>query len=174
MEERPSTAQLALKWGLISGVASILYTTVIYLTGQFTNSSLNWLSIIFPITFIVLAMRDYRTLNGGFMTYGEGVSLGTLTAVVAGLLSMIYNFVYTTFIDSTIQDQIKDQLRAQYEERGLSDEQIDQALAMTEKIQTPGITFFLGVLGAGLTGLIISLIVAAFMRRNKPFADFPE
>jgi len=175
MEERPSTARLALKWGVIWGVSSIVYMTIVYVTGQFTNNTLNWLSsILFAVTFVALAMREYRTLNSGFLNYGEGVSLGTLTSVVTGLISTTYNFIYTTFIDPTIREQIREQIRARAEEQGMSDAQINQTLEVSDMFQTPGITFFLGVLGAGLTGLIVSLIVAAFLRQNKPFTDFPQ
>ncbi|MFD1140612.1 DUF4199 domain-containing protein [Larkinella insperata] len=173
MEEKPSTARLALKWGLISGVVFMVYTTIINLTGQFANQSLSWLSLPISVAIIVLAMREYRTLNGGFMSFGEGVSLGTLVSVISGLISITYNQIYTSFIDPTIRQQIMDNAREQLESRGMTDEQIDQAMEFTEKLQSPGLQFLIGVLVAAFFGVIISLIVAAFMRRNKPpFPDF--
>ncbi|GAB3260534.1 hypothetical protein GCM10027347_24900 [Larkinella harenae] len=172
MEEKPSTARLALKWGLISGVIFMIYTTAINVTGQFTNTVLPWLSLGISIVIIVMAMREYRTLNGGFMSYGEGVGLGSLLSVVGALVSVTYNFIYMTFIDPTIRQQTLDKVREQLEDRGMSDEQIEQALEMSEKFQSPGLQFVFGILAAGFFGLIISLIVAAFIRRNKPFSDF--
>ncbi|GAB3891459.1 hypothetical protein GCM10028803_03290 [Larkinella knui] len=173
MEEKPSTARLALKWGLISGVIFMVYTTVINLTGQFSNTALPWLSLLISIVLIVMAMREFRTLNGGFMSFGEGVSLGTLLSVISGLISITYNLIYTTFIDPTIRQQMLDNAREQMENRGMADEQIEQAMEFTEKIQSPGLQFLVGILFAAIFGVLISLIAAAFIRRNKPpFSDF--
>jgi uncharacterized membrane protein len=168
MEEKPSTARLALKWGLISGVIFMVYTTIINVTGQFTNQVLPWLSLVISIAIIVMAMREYRTLNSGFMSYGEGVSLGTLLSVISGLVSVTYNLIYTTLIDPTIRQQTLDKVREQMEERGMSDDQVEQAIEMTQKFQSPGMLFLFGILAAAFFGLLISLIAAAFIRRNKP------
>lgn len=169
MHETPSTAKLALKWGLISGVATMLYSTLLYTTGLFNNPSASWVTIILAVVFITLAMREFRELNGGYLSYGEGVGLGTLTAAISGLLSATYGMIYTSFIDPTIMDQIIEANRERMEEQGqLSDEQIEAAMETMQAFQSPGITFFVGVLGAVLGGLLISLIVAAIMRRNRP------
>ncbi|GAB3340950.1 hypothetical protein GCM10027299_54790 [Larkinella ripae] len=174
MEEKPSTARLALKWGLISGVIFMVYTTAINVTGQFTNTTLPWLSLVISIVIVVMAMREYRALNGDYMSYGEGVGLGTLLSVVSAMVSFTYNFIYTTFIDPTIRQQTLDKVREQMEERGMPDDQIEQAMEMTEKFQSPGLQFLFGILAAAFFGLIISLIVAAFLRRNKPDSGFPS
>jgi len=172
MQETPSTARVALKWGLIAGVVSMIYSTALYMTSQFTNNALTWLALLISVTFIVLAMREFRTLNGGFMTYGEGVGLGTLVATISGMLSATYSYFYMNFIDTTIMQQIMDQSRVKMEEQGMSDDQIEQALEVSQNFMSPGLTFLFGVLGSVFFGLILSLIIAAFMRRNKPFAEF--
>ncbi|MGM9509261.1 DUF4199 domain-containing protein [Larkinella sp. GY13] len=173
MEEKPSTARLALKWGLISGVIFMIYTTAINVTGQFSNTALPWLSLVISVTIIVMAMREYRTLNSGFMSYGEGVSIGTLVSVISGLISVTYNLIYTSFIDPTIRQQILDNAREQMENRGMPDEQIEQAMEFTEKLQGPGLQFLIGILVAAIFGALISLVAAAFIRRNRPpFSDF--
>ncbi|MGA0559049.1 DUF4199 domain-containing protein [Larkinella sp. VNQ87] len=172
MEEKPSTARLALKWGVISGVISMIFTTVVNLTGQFTHSAVPWISLVIAVVIIVLAMREYRTLNGGFMSYGEGVSLGALLSIISALVSITYSLIYTTFIDPTIRQQIMDKAREDLENRGMADDQIEQAMSFTEKLQSPGMQFVFGIIFAGIFGLLISLVVAAFLRRKKPFADF--
>ena len=172
MEEKPSTARLALKWGLISGVIFMVYTTVINITGQFGNTALPWLSLLVSIVLIVMAMREYRTLDNGFMSYGAGVGLGTLVSIISGLISVTYNLIYTTFIDPTIRQQMLDNAREQMENRGMADDQIEQAMEFTEKLQGPGLQFMVGILASAIFGLLISLIAAAFIRRNRPFSDF--
>lgn len=167
MEEKPSTARVALKWGLILGLVLIVYSLLLFLTNTFGDSRLGWVSTALSIGGLVLAMREFRTLNRGYMTYGEGVGIGTLTAAISGLLSALFTTFYTTIIDPNVMQQMVEKVRAQYEDRGMSDEQIDQAMSMVEKMQSPGITFAFSVIGAAVFGLLLSLIIAAIMRRNR-------
>lgn len=168
MNDKPSTARVALKWGLILGVAQIIFSIIIFVSDNFGNTALGSIAYVLIIIGIVLAMREYRTLNGGYMTYGEGLSTGTLTAAISGLLSSLFSVFYMTVIDTGIMERVLEKSREQMEAQGnLSDEQIEQAIEVTQKFQSPGILFAFGVLGAAFVGLLFSLIIAAFMRRNK-------
>lgn len=167
MNDQPSTARVALKWGGILGLALILFTLVLFLTDNVGNTPLSFVSYALTIAGLILAMRDYRTQNGGYMTYGEGVSLGTLTAAVSGLLSSLFYVFYTTLIDTGVTQRMMDTIRERSEESGLSDEQIDQQMSFMELFQSPGLVFVVGVISAAIGGLLFSLLIAAFLRRNK-------
>ena len=113
-------------------------------------------------------MREYRTANAGYMTYGEGMGLGALLSAVAGLLSSIFSVFYTQIIDPGFQERITEQVREQLESSGnMSDEQVDQAVEMMGKFQSPGLQFLFGILGTILIGVVFSLIIAAILRKNK-------
>ena len=168
MEENPSQALIALKWGAIGGVAYMIYTTLLYVTELYGNSTMGWVSFALAIVFIVLAMREYRTQNNGFMSYGEGLGVGTLVSAISGLLSATYGMIYTMFIDPTIPQKLQDKIQEQWEAQGLTDEQIEQASEMMKWTQSPGMTFLFGMISAIVGGLIISLIVAAILKKNKP------
>lgn len=168
MENQPSLARIALKWGLITGVALVLYTTLLYVLDLVTNRGLSVIVYVILAGGLVLGMREYRTANGGYMTYGNGINIGALLSAVAGFLSSTFSVFYTQIIDPTFQSRVTEQIRAQMEEQGnLSDEQIDQALEIAQKFQSPGITFIVGILGTILVGVILSLVIAAIIRRNK-------
>ncbi len=168
MENQPSTARIALKWGLILGVAQIVFSTLVFLTDNFGNNALGSVAYLLIAIALVLAMRDFRTLNGGYMAYGEGISVGTLTAAISGLLSSLFSVFYMTVIDTNVMQRVIDKAREQMEAQGnLSDEQIDQAIEITQKFQSPGILFAVGVIGSALIGLIFSLVIAAIMKKDK-------
>lgn len=169
MEPQTTTARTALKFGLISGVASIIFMTVLYVSGQAANSALAWLGSIITITVMVLAMKEFRTLNGGFMSYGQGLGIGTLMSGISGFLSAVYSYIYQEFIDTTLRQQILDKVREDLENRGMDDAQIEQAVEMTQKFSSPGITFAIGVIGSIFIGFIIALIISAIMKKDKPF-----
>jgi len=167
MNEQQSSTRLALKWGVILGIALILITLILYLTDQTSNPWFSVLTLVAMIAALVLAMQEYRNVNSGFMTYGEGVGIGALLSGVAGLLASAFSTFYNVVIDPTIQQRAFEQARERLENQGMSDEQIDQALEFSQKFQSPGFTFIAGVFGTIIIGALLSLIIAAFIRRNK-------
>lgn len=167
MNEEPSTARVALKWGAILGVVLIVYSLILFVTNMVGNSSLGIISFVLTIGGLVLAMREFRTQNGSFMSYGQGLSIGALTAGISGLLSSLFSLFYTTVIDTGVMERMVETTRDKLEESGLSDEQIDQQIKFVEMFQSPGLTFALGVLGAVIFGFLLSLVIAAIMKKEK-------
>ena len=60
MEEKVSTARVALKYGVLGSVVIMIYTTIINVAGLSQNKILSSLSFAFMIIAIVLAMKDFR------------------------------------------------------------------------------------------------------------------
>lgn len=168
MEQQPSTARTAMKWGLITGVASIVFSTIVFVTGQFGNQQLGYLIYLIIIGGIVLAIRDFKSQNSGFMSYGQGLGIGTMLCAISGLLSGAFSYLYMTVIDPNVPQQMFEKVQAEWEKNGMSAEQIESAAEVTKMWMTPGMMFVFGVLGSILIGFVISLIVSAVMRKNKP------
>ena len=170
--EKPSTARIALKWGLITAIVIIIYTVILYMTGLFRNPSLSWLSFCILLIGIVMATREFKALNNGFLSFGEGLGVGTLMSAVTGLIGSIFSYIYINMIDTTIMQQMSDLQREQMEAKGMSSEQIDQAMEIAAKFTSPGLLFLFGVLGYIFFGFIFSLIVSAIMKHTKPETNF--
>ncbi len=168
MQEQPSVARVALKYGLIVAVASIVYNTILLISELNQNQALTSLGLIILVIGMVYAMRDYRSQNEGYMSYGQGLGIGTLMAGISGLLSSAFTMLYTQFIDPNLMNSALDKAREDLEQRGMSDAQIESAMEVSEKMMSPGILFAMGVFFSILFGFIIALIVAAIMRRNRP------
>jgi len=167
MNEQPSAARVALKWGAILGLVSIVYSLILFVTDMVGNSSLGFISILLSAGGMILAMREFRTLNGGFMAYGQGLSVGTLTAGISGLLSSLFSVFYTTVIDTGVMERMVNTTRDKLEESGLSDEQIEQQVKFIQMFQSPGLTFAFGVIGAVIFGFLLSLVISAIMKKEK-------
>jgi Protein of unknown function (DUF4199) len=170
--EKPSTARIALKWGLVTSVLIIIYTVVLYMTGYFKNPSLSWISFLILLIGIFLALREFKSMNNNYMSFSEGLGVGTLMSAVAGLIGSIFSYVYTNFIDTTIMQQMSDLQREQMEARGMSSEQVEQAMEMATKFTSPGIIFLFGIIGYVFFGFILSLIVSAILKNSKPEVEF--
>ncbi|KAA3435910.1 DUF4199 domain-containing protein [Rufibacter hautae] len=167
-EPTVTPASVGIRYGIMTGFASIIFSLVLYLTGLHLNKGVTYLGTIIPIVGIILAYRYYKKENGGFMSYGQGLGTGTILATVSGVLSGIFTYIYLKFIDSNIIEQIRNASIEEMENKGMSDEQIEQATSMTEKFTTPEMMFLFGIVAAVILGFILSLIIAAIMKRSRP------
>lgn len=163
-----SPSSVALRYGLITGFISIIYLLVLYVTEMNTNTALSWLGMLIPVAGIVMAYKAFKQENGGFMSYGQGLGIGTLLATVSSVVAGIFNYVYTSFIDSTVLTRMREAQMLEMEKKGLSEEQMEQAMAMADKFSGPGMMLVVGIIGGAVMGFIISLIVAAIMKNNRP------
>lgn len=168
MQQEPSTARIALKYGVITAIASIVYNVILILAEKNQSQALSSLGLIILIVGMVYAMREFKSENGGYMSYGQGLGIGTLIAAISGLLGATFMMFYTQFIDTNFVQRALDTAREDLERRGMSDAQIDAGMQFSEKMMSPGLMFAVGVLFSVFFGFIISLIVAAVMRRTRP------
>ncbi|MFT7248856.1 MAG: hypothetical protein ACI97P_001635 [Arcticibacterium sp.] len=168
MEQKPTSAQIALKWGVICALATIILTTAINMSGFWKSSGVSMFAFVPLIAFMVLAMKEYKEGNGEFMTFGEGFGLGMLLAAISGVISSLWGIIFVKVIDPTFTEQMRDFQIENFEEQGLGEEQIEAAIQMTEKFSTVPMMFIFGLIFTLIIGLIISLIVSAIMKKNKP------
>jgi tetrahydromethanopterin S-methyltransferase subunit G len=163
-----SPSSVGIRYGLIVG----LITTIIsFLQLAFISdpeTPLRWLGAVVGIGGIILAHKYFKQHNGGFMTYGQGLGIGTILAGVGGLLSSIFTYIYMNFIDSDYMNRVMELTRSRMEEKGMDDAQIDQAMAMAQKFSSGPITIVFGVLMSVLMGFVISLIISAITKHTRP------
>ncbi|WP_276497572.1 DUF4199 domain-containing protein [Pontibacter litorisediminis] len=168
-EKAPSVFPVSLKWGLLAGVISILFSLYGYITESFGNIFLAFaVSLIISITIIVLAMREYRKANGGYMTYLQGLMVGILTMVIASLISGLFTMLYVQFVDPTIPEKMVDAALEQMIMLGVDDSVIEEQRDAILAENTP-VNQLWGALKNGLIGgFILSLIISAIMKRSRP------
>ena len=165
----PSVWSKGSKGGLITGAVLIVFSLVIHLIGETSNQLLSGIfTIISLIVGIVLTHRAFKEENGGFMTYGQGLGMGSVVGLISGVLLGIFSFIYISFVDDSSIQQAIDTARDQYEEMGMSDAQIDQSMGMVEMFTSPAMIFVFSVLGVLLYAFILSLIISAFTKNNHP------
>lgn len=168
MEQKPSSAQIAIKWGVIAALILSIISTGMNLTDLWKNSWASLLSVVPMILFIWLAMKEFKSQNDDFMTYGEGLGLGLLIGAISGIISGVYSYVYNAFIDPGFKERFMNFQMEKFEESGLSDEQIDAAMEMSNKFSGGGLQFVGVIISMVIMALIISLVVAAILQKKKP------
>ncbi len=165
----PSTARVALKAGVITGLAIVVYSVILNLVGVSQSSPLHYVSFLLLIGGLVYGMRDFKEQNGGYMSYGQGLGVGSLTSAVAGLLSTLFNTFYVKVVDPSLLQRTMDEQRVQMEDRGMSDAQIEQAISIAERMSS--FSFLFGTLVVLFIGFILSLVIAAIMKRDQDVLD---
>lgn len=168
MEEQVSPARVALKFGLLTSLGIIILTTILNVTGLALNKALSNLPYIVLIAGLVLALKDLRNDNKGYLSYGQGVGLGLLVSAIVGLLVSMFIMFYHQFIDSSLIQHQLDAVRVEMESKGMEEAQIDSALETAKKFMSPGLLFVFSVFGYLISGLILSLIISAIMKKDKP------
>ena len=164
-----STKAVALRYGLITGIITVIYSLILNLTEQnISNPWLGYISFIILVIGIVMAHKHYKTENNGFMTYGQGLGIGSLLSLVVGALSGIFTYIYIKFFDSTFIERMQEQQVVEFEKRGMSDEQIEQAIQMSQKFTSPELIVVYAILGTLLFGFILSLIISAITKHTRP------
>lgn len=164
-----SIAAVGGRYGLLTGLISILISFGINALQLEQYPALRFLTTAVLIGGIVLAMRSFKEQNSGFIDYGQGVGIGMTVAGIVGVLSAMFVYVYTTFVDPEMMTRVMDKARADMEAKGtMSDAQIDQAMALSSKFTTGPFMVFFAVVGTLVIGLFISLIAAAIIKNPKP------
>ncbi|WP_207436369.1 DUF4199 domain-containing protein [Sabulibacter ruber] len=167
-EQTVTPGSVGVRYGIITGFISVLYSLILFITDLNTNPVLSNLSLLILLGGIIMAYVYFKKENMGFMSYGQGLGIGTLLSAISGLLSGIFVYIYVEFIDTGLVERMRNIQIEKMEEQGLSDEQIEQAMAMAEKFTGPLMMLVVTIIASAFFGFVFSLIVAAIMKRNRP------
>lgn len=163
-----TTSSVGLRYGLLTGLVTVLLSFGLNVMHQ-ESSPARYLSFAVLVGGLVLAMNYFKQHNQGFMSYGQGIGIGAVLSAVVGAISGIFAYVYMNFIDTDMLSRITEKMRADMEARGgLSDEQIDQAVAMSGKFMNGPVMVGAALLGTLLIGVLLSLVISAIIKNAQP------
>ncbi|MEQ8238419.1 MAG: DUF4199 domain-containing protein [Cyclobacteriaceae bacterium] len=163
-----SVKSVAIKYGLINAFLSIIFFLAVDLAGQAGNQSLSWFGIVISGAVIYFAHREFLSGGDNYMSYSQGLGIGTLLSLVNGVISGLFTYLYVTFVNTSFIDAVREKSRMDLEEQGLSDAQIDQAMSFSESFTTPIALAIIGIISSVFLGFIISLIISAITKKNRP------
>ena len=162
-----SVGKNAINYGAILGIVLIMYSLILYMLDMITNQALAYVSYIFMLGGVIIGIKNYRDkVLGGYISYGKGLGFGTLVCLFAGILSAIYTYVLYDIIDPELIDKMIAIGQEKMIEQGLSQEQIAQAEPFQRKFMHPGIMAGMVIFMTTLIGFVMSLIVAAVLKKE--------
>ncbi|QHL87712.1 DUF4199 family protein [Nibribacter ruber] len=163
-----TTVSVGIRYGLITGLVSALYLVILYLTDNSTTWWLGLLGIVIPIVGMVQAFKHFREANGGLMSYGQAIGIGTLMGLVSGIITAITAYVYIEFVDPSVLEALKAGQIEMLEKFNLPEDKLDEEIAKLEESTTAGKQALSSLIGGPVGGFILSLIIGAIMKKKRP------
>jgi hypothetical protein len=159
-------------YALYLTVASAVFSLLLFFLGFQTEKLavgqyLQWFGFVIMFAFLWLGIKAVREESPDkSLSYGQGVGAGTLISLFSGLMSAVYGYIHFKFINPSFLDYQMELLKTKWAEKGLSDAQIEQLETVSRKFSGPGMTAFFTPFAVVIVGLIMALIIAAFLKRS--------
>jgi hypothetical protein len=167
-----SPLNTGMKYGLYTGMGMIIYSIIFYILGIMPDGAWQLLSYLILIAGIFFGMKYHRDQeSGGFMSYGRAFGVGALVSVFCAVIASIYNFIFFAIIDPSYMEKIFQMQEEKLIRQGQSEEQIEMAMKMMRDWSSPAMTAVFGFVGFTIAGIILALIIAAIVKKNKPMFD---
>ncbi|HDO06394.1 MAG TPA: DUF4199 domain-containing protein [Bacteroidetes bacterium] len=167
--EKKSTFVPALQFGLLTGLAMIVYTLIMYLAGVDMHSSWNLIGYLFFVGGMYWGISNIREKQlEGVMSYGKAFGVGFWIAFFVAILLGIFTFFYLKYIDTAALtngiSEAEDKILAS--NPNISDQDLQKALDMVKMFATPVLRAITGFIWYIIAGTIFSLIIAIFAKRE--------
>ncbi|HSF89590.1 MAG TPA: DUF4199 domain-containing protein [Saprospiraceae bacterium] len=167
---------ITVKWGLITGMVYVIFSLVnnmlgIQDGGGFTAKAILSNAALFGATLftIYLGIKEARdTTGGGFINFGQCFRTGMGITLITALVACAFTFIYLQFIDPGFIDKIMAMTEEQWEQNGMTEEQMDAARSYTTMLMTPWAFSLITILSVLFWGLVKSLIAGAFLKTEAP------
>jgi hypothetical protein len=170
MEEKPRTVlSNGLYYGLITGVAIIIYYLVMFLLDLYLKQAVSWIADIVLAGGMVWGTLEFRKkYSNGFLTYGKAFISCFWIGLFAGIIGSLYGFVFAHYIHPGFTQELLDQIRANMIEKkpDMPDDQLEQAMAMTSKFMTPVMMIIWSLVMYTVSSAVIALILAIFLKKE--------
>jgi hypothetical protein len=172
METNPrSLFNNSLIYGLITGAISIVFSVITYIFDVSISSPIKYFSFLILLAGMIYGTLQYRnSIPGGFISFGKAFTSGFLIVLISAFIASVYTYIFLVFIDPAylqkIVEQSMDETTAKMVAKGLSEEQMEPALAMTRKFLNPTFMSIIALVSSALVGAILSLIAAAFIKKE--------
>jgi hypothetical protein len=169
-EQKP-TNKTALYYGVILGIATILVSVILYALGmhydQDWKQSTFSILVIAVITFI--GIKKFKELNGGLLSLGQAIKTGLGIALIGGIISIIYTFIFINYIEPDFLTKIAEIQEQTMLDRfpDLTDEQIENQMEMMKKFSSPGLIAAISIVYMLFIGFIASLISGLILKKKE-------
>lgn len=152
-----------LKGGLAIGVGCVAWTFVMGLTGWYKHPALLnlfWVVVAIEVAALVWGLG----LTSDRKRYWGQVGAGTMMSVIGAVVIFCGSLLFTTVAFPNYFAELRAVQEQMLQARGLAADEVARQVAAAAALQTPFVQALMGAVGTVVTGLVASLVIAAFRR----------
>jgi hypothetical protein len=173
MEQKKYPVKSALKYGVIFGILMALQFVILsVMTIDYQSFPVFIMNlIIFPIIIIAISCKNYKkNINNGYISIVECLKIGVTICLIAVLIYLIFSTVFNNLFPEFIENIIIKIRQSQQDYYpNLPPDQAEILISQSEKyMRSNSIIAFLIVSLFFIIGLIYSLIIGIFIKKNNP------
>jgi len=169
--QKSSSKQIMLNHGMILGLVSVLMSVVIYAMGLIYEQ--DWkvalLSFIIMAVITFMGLKKFKEGNNNLLSLGQALKIGLGIALIGGIIGVLYNQIFINFIEPDFMENMMKvgEQKMLEQNPNMTDEQLEVAKGMQEKMSSPLIGAAFGIIGSLFFGFIISLIEGLILKRTE-------
>jgi hypothetical protein len=165
-------------YGFAIALADALLVLALFFLGLHSDpaklTAAKWIgglgALAIGITFTVLGVKARRSEVPGTEDFGYGRALGAgvQVSIVACILSAAFNYAYFAFINPGFADIIIQYQMDSIQAKGIDGARAEKAEQFIRFMMSPGIYAVQTLIFGFIFAVILSLIIAAFLKRGEP------
>lgn len=158
----------AIKFGIITGLVSIILSLIFYFINVEYDSWSRYVSILISMILVFIGVKNIAAENANkLISFGSLFKAGMLITLILAIISIVYFFIYTNFINTDFMDGLMQVQKEQMADKGLSEEKIETAMEMAQKFSSPIFMTITSFITFIVIGAISSAIGAAIYKKEK-------
>jgi hypothetical protein len=97
--QKVSVEGVGIRYGVFASIAMIIYFIVANIAGLAHLEEVRFMSHVFILVAVVLAIGTFKRIHGGYMPYLPGLGLGFVVGLTAAVIYALFIFVYANFLN---------------------------------------------------------------------------
>ncbi|HKL72300.1 MAG TPA: DUF4199 domain-containing protein [Marinilabiliaceae bacterium] len=173
-DQRTARNQFTLKYGALLGIIQVAWLLFLYATDNLVGSPLQSMKWVIFGVFLFLVLKFYRDhFLEGFISYGRCIREGVRLSVLAGIIIGAFYFLMLKVFDPELGQLMIAETEEAYLAMGISESKVEEFSEDLRIGMTPWNLFFANIFDGMLSGLIVSLVIAIFVKRKSddPFHE---
>jgi hypothetical protein len=131
----------------------------------FDNLSKN-LIILAGLVIAIWAFR--KEYNNNYITYNRALGFGVLVSFFFAVITSVFMLIFVKYIDQDYMILVAQRSEEKLLRKGMSPDMVEATMERLAWLRKPFIQLISGIIVTTLLGTVISLIAAAFIKKDPP------
>jgi hypothetical protein len=176
MEPNVNVWKANLNNGFILGLVGVVYSLIMYFLDLSFNKAQGYIFYLVQITVLFFLVKSYRdNLLHGQITFGQSFGASIIICFYYSIIIALFTYILYAVIDTELVNKQLAFTEEIMQQKGAPQASIDAGMKIQSKIMKPEILAPFSIIGNMLFGVVFSLLVSIFVRKEgNPLIDAPK